>query len=375
MMSPDKNMSQLFQKLLALGYTQADLQKRFPSMFGNSEGPAGPDPIDRFDPIPSNPARDMQSVFDYLGNQNSLPQQFPSQNVPALPQYNLPSMPDPLANQYMTDPMQSVSPALGSFIEQNETKPLQLPPAEVAPSVPPPQREGYLNVAPTIMPEPASMPPLQSAVPVTEPSSVAAPAGEAMDRAGLEAIILADQRRRDREAQRAQENALAMEELAKMRGQPTDTDAVARAQSSYFDYAGMAGDEGPAGDPIPGVSAPEDTATDRRQPPKPQINDDMSFSEAFRAGRQNRLAGGPQTFTWRGNTYGTLLKGESYDQKPKKSGEGRKSMSSATSESGPYDDMSFSKAFALARKSRLDGGPATFTWRGNLYGTKLVGEK
>ena len=373
MMSPDKNMSQLFQKLLALGYTQADLQKRFPSMFGNSAGPAGPDPIDRFDPIPSNPVRDMQSVFDYLGNQNSLPQQFPSQNVPAFPQYNVPSMPDPLANQYMTDPMQSIAPSAREFIDQ-----FTLPPAEMAPS-PMPQlaqspmpepREGYLNVAPTIMPEPASMPPLQSAVPVTEPSSVAAPAGEAMDRAGLEAIILADQRRRDREAQRAQENALAMEELAKMRGKPTDTDAVARAQSSYFDYAGMAGDEGPAGNPIPGVSAPADTATDRRPLPKSQkINDDMSFSEAFRAGRQNRLAGGPQTFTWRGNTYGTLLKGESYDQKTKKS------MSSATGESGPYDDMSFSKAFALARKSKLDGGPATFTWRGNLYGTKLVGEK
>lgn len=36
-----------------------------------------------------------------------------------------------------------------------------------------------------------------------------------------------------------------------------------------------------------------------------------------------------------------------------------------------YDNMSFNRAFSLARKKALNGGDKTFVWRGNLYGTKI----
>jgi hypothetical protein len=40
-----------------------------------------------------------------------------------------------------------------------------------------------------------------------------------------------------------------------------------------------------------------------------------------------------------------------------------------------YDDMSFGKAFAAARKDMLGGGDKTFTWKGKSYGTDLAGDK
>lgn len=39
-----------------------------------------------------------------------------------------------------------------------------------------------------------------------------------------------------------------------------------------------------------------------------------------------------------------------------------------------YDDMTFNKAFALARKKALTGGDQTFFWRGTEYGTLYENE-
>lgn len=46
----------------------------------------------------------------------------------------------------------------------------------------------------------------------------------------------------------------------------------------------------------------------------------------------------------------------------------------ATTKKTNYDSMSFSKAFAAARKAAKAGGSKTFTWKGKRYGTKLKSE-
>ena len=46
----------------------------------------------------------------------------------------------------------------------------------------------------------------------------------------------------------------------------------------------------------------------------------------------------------------------------------------ATTKKTNYDSMSFSKAFAAARKAAKAGGSKTFPWRGKTYGTKLKSE-
>lgn len=140
-----------------------------------------------------------------------------------------------------------------------------------------------------------------------------------------------------------------------------------------------------------------DTAADilvnERLPIAKDVNDQMSFEEAFQAARDEIGTGG--LFSWNGSYYGTYTESEWNDLSQDEQGEFWGSFSinpyhteehseSPAQEPGDsafashdfgslamaqsvHDDMTFGEAFAAAR---MEHGPnAVFEWKGNVYGT------
>jgi hypothetical protein len=117
------------------------------------------------------------------------------------------------------------------------------------------------------------------------------------------------------------------------------------------------------------------------------VNDNMSFAEAFATARDETGAGG--VFTWNGQTYGTFYATEvnasgnptiEYDvlseTQSLSSNEASSEMggsghvfdtSTAPEATGVNDNMSFAEAFAAARDETGAGG--VFTWNGQTYST------
>ncbi|MBR2428972.1 MAG: hypothetical protein IKB15_03230 [Alistipes sp.] len=121
------------------------------------------------------------------------------------------------------------------------------------------------------------------------------------------------------------------------------------------------------------------------------VNDDMSFGEAFATARAEVGAGG--AFEWRGGVYGTYTADEwnamTAEQKVEyndkfdyeltaggnagaKGGEDNFSVEDITFADSVNDEMSFDEAYAAARAEVGAGG--AFVWRGNVYGTYASNE-